>query len=407
MAGLLSAGIRAVKNRDLETGRALLMQVVERDEHNEQAWLWLSGAVESDEDRRICLENVLAINPNHAAAQRGLAKLGPAPDEPKAEAGLREHVVRREVAPVSLAQALLHPEAQIKEWRWSDPTAYTPQVAAVETRAHSAFDDVWNSQSVICAYCAQEVAPEDRQCPRCQRDLIESQLRYREPSHNLYYLGMLTLSLGLQFFLQFAVDLSLEAQLPVLILEGGFTLALLACAFGVYTRQRWGYFGAMGFSGLALFASLARIAARPTAENEIVALIVSVLPAAQIVTALLAVLLGILRAGRDFELAEARQVMRLGETLLLSGDFYHTGKAYADRGMWAMAVPYWQRAAANDPNRPFFQVALGEAYARLGFYERSLDVLEGALRITLDPEAKSEIEHMMQVVKQRIASRSG
>jgi hypothetical protein len=145
----------------------------------------------------------------------------------------------------------------------------------------------------------------------------------------------------------------------------------------------------------------------PTAQNDILALIASLLPVAQILTALLAVLLGILRAGREFERIEAQQVMRLGETLRLQGDLYHTGKAYADRGMWAMAVPYWQRAAANDPSRVFYQQALAEAFARLGFYARSLDVLEGALRSTIDPETKSGIEHMLKVVEQRITSQAG
>ena len=125
---LLQDGIQAVKRGEREKARTLLTQVVEQDETNEQAWLWLSGAVDTDEERRVCLENVLALNPNNAAAQRGLARLGPAAAEPLADG---EHVVpptdgdylvRREVAPVSLAAAILHPEQQVKEWRWRDPT---------------------------------------------------------------------------------------------------------------------------------------------------------------------------------------------------------------------------------------------------------------------------------------------
>jgi tetratricopeptide (TPR) repeat protein len=107
-------------------------------------------------------------------------------------------------------------------------------------------------------------------------------------------------------------------------------------------------------------------------------------------------------AGREFERVETRLIARLGQTLRLQGDLYHTGKHYADQGLWAMAVPYWQRAAANDPTRVFYQQRLGEAYARLGFYERSLNVLEGAARATFDPEAKAEIERMMEEVKQRM-----
>ena len=69
---LLKQGIAALKDGRKAQARSLLTQVVEQDERNEMAWLWLSGAVDTDEDRRICLENVLAINPDNQAAQRGL-----------------------------------------------------------------------------------------------------------------------------------------------------------------------------------------------------------------------------------------------------------------------------------------------------------------------------------------------
>jgi hypothetical protein len=38
--------------------------------------LWLSGVVDTNEDKRICLENVLVLNPGSLAAKRGLEKLG-------------------------------------------------------------------------------------------------------------------------------------------------------------------------------------------------------------------------------------------------------------------------------------------------------------------------------------------
>lgn len=38
-------------------------------------WIGLAKVVDNDEDRRVALENVLAINPNHAEAQQMLQKL--------------------------------------------------------------------------------------------------------------------------------------------------------------------------------------------------------------------------------------------------------------------------------------------------------------------------------------------
>jgi len=72
---LLEQGIAALKAGRKAKARNLLMQVVQQDKRNEVAWLWLSGTVDTDKERRICLENVLAINPNNEVARRGLASL--------------------------------------------------------------------------------------------------------------------------------------------------------------------------------------------------------------------------------------------------------------------------------------------------------------------------------------------
>jgi hypothetical protein len=72
---LLSAGVDAVKERRLEEAKELLYQVIDLDDRNEKAWLWLSGVVEGIGERIICLENVVAINPHHELASEGLRLL--------------------------------------------------------------------------------------------------------------------------------------------------------------------------------------------------------------------------------------------------------------------------------------------------------------------------------------------
>jgi Flp pilus assembly protein TadD len=73
---LLQQGITLARAGRREEARNILLQIVELDERNESAWLWLSGVVDSEEDRAIALENVLAINPNNEWAKRGLQMLG-------------------------------------------------------------------------------------------------------------------------------------------------------------------------------------------------------------------------------------------------------------------------------------------------------------------------------------------
>jgi tetratricopeptide (TPR) repeat protein len=72
---LLKRGIAAAKAGRREEARQILLHVVELDERDEQAWLWLSGVVDAREDRRVCLENVLTINPDNPHARQGLRRL--------------------------------------------------------------------------------------------------------------------------------------------------------------------------------------------------------------------------------------------------------------------------------------------------------------------------------------------
>jgi len=72
---LLKRGIAAAKAGRREEARQILLHVVELNERNERAWLWLSGVVDAREDRRVCLENVLTINPGNPHARQGLRRL--------------------------------------------------------------------------------------------------------------------------------------------------------------------------------------------------------------------------------------------------------------------------------------------------------------------------------------------
>lgn len=72
---LIREGIAALKAGRRAEARELLMRATELDQWNEIAWLFLSGAVDSEEEQEICLQNVLEINPNNTRAQEGLRML--------------------------------------------------------------------------------------------------------------------------------------------------------------------------------------------------------------------------------------------------------------------------------------------------------------------------------------------
>lgn len=72
---LLDEGIALLRAGRKDEARSKLMQVINAEERNEYAWFYLSEVVETDEDRRICLENVLAINPTNEQAETTLEAL--------------------------------------------------------------------------------------------------------------------------------------------------------------------------------------------------------------------------------------------------------------------------------------------------------------------------------------------
>jgi hypothetical protein len=72
---LTQQGIAALQSNDKIRAHEMLGQAVQLAPHHEQAWLWLSGAVATDAQRRYCLEQVLVINPRNSAALRGMALL--------------------------------------------------------------------------------------------------------------------------------------------------------------------------------------------------------------------------------------------------------------------------------------------------------------------------------------------
>jgi protein-arginine kinase activator protein McsA len=84
---LLDEGIALLRIGNKEEARQKLMQVINADERNEYGWLYLSEAVESDEDRQICLENALTINPTNERAETELRTLQQKMAQAQAEAG--------------------------------------------------------------------------------------------------------------------------------------------------------------------------------------------------------------------------------------------------------------------------------------------------------------------------------
>jgi len=74
-AEVLQRAIQTARAGRRVEARNLLLKIVEVDPRNEIAWMWLSGLVDTLEDRIIACENVLTINPDNHNVRTYLAKL--------------------------------------------------------------------------------------------------------------------------------------------------------------------------------------------------------------------------------------------------------------------------------------------------------------------------------------------
>lgn len=67
--------IELVKLNRREEAQSLLRELIREDSDSEDAWLWMSVAVDSLDQSMICLDNVLRINPNNTYAAGALFRL--------------------------------------------------------------------------------------------------------------------------------------------------------------------------------------------------------------------------------------------------------------------------------------------------------------------------------------------
>jgi Tol biopolymer transport system component len=72
---LLEKGIKAARAGDNAAARQALEEVVKLDQYNEKGWFWLAAVVDTVEEKRVCLGNVIVINPNNRRAQNLLSRL--------------------------------------------------------------------------------------------------------------------------------------------------------------------------------------------------------------------------------------------------------------------------------------------------------------------------------------------
>jgi hypothetical protein len=137
---LLERGVEAARAKEKERARSLLLHVIEQDQRNEKAWLWLSSVVETSTDKEVCLENVLIINPDNTYAAMGLHQLRRQPKDA--------------FAPSSVLPRLIRPQTSAeREWGAPDTKTTPPPAERVCPRC-----DFRNpGWAYLCDHCGADL----------------------------------------------------------------------------------------------------------------------------------------------------------------------------------------------------------------------------------------------------------
>lgn len=186
-----TAAARAAKQAQ---ARQALLGVIELDEANIRAWLWLSVVVDDQTEKRICLEKVLALDPANQPARVGLARLDqPATRRSKSGSNasktalVSKHVsgIRRASSQQTTAQA--HPSANSPEDHPQAPALRLRPVLksrqSLKNLKHSAHlaveysDRKTNSShnagaQTSCPFCRRSIGTIALRCPCCTLPLV-------------------------------------------------------------------------------------------------------------------------------------------------------------------------------------------------------------------------------------------
>lgn len=397
--------------------RELLLQVVAADETNVAAWWELGQVVEAPEDQEICLENVLALEPDHAAARQALADIR----RVREAATLYDSAF---AADTGLPDSLFIPVEET-----SPPAEETDYRSPVELDAVEIASAALFSDTLMCPACAAVTLYEDRRCTACGQFLWERRrvVPQSRPAYGLTlaFEGILLLIAGLLPMLFVAyVTLLVEPADFTMVLQfylgqlsptpPSYTAALatalpvffwLPCASGVLAvliffaiLSRWQplFYGSVAAAGtrillgviyvlLLLFVGLG---GDPAGDGRLAGITVRYMQLGIGAGALIflifsgvsmAFLLGI---QDHFEITERRLLLQLDrDAEHTAASLWMHGRRYAQSGLWALAALHLRRSLVIEQRLEAY-LQLVAAYVKLGYLEMAERTLTDARRFS-------------------------
>lgn len=433
MNDMLQQGIAAARAGRREEARALLLRVVEQDERNEQAWLWLSGVTDDPEDVRVCLENVLDLNPNNAKARQGLE-------------WLQAHAFQQTPAhrPVAVAAPPVVSAVDVSRAPVAAPAPVAPPPVAVPQPPAAAKPALGPGQS-HCPYCGAVTQDTAQTCAACRTSLMVREQPPATASAALRALiafwwlgGMIAAIAALVLFvmalliyqaLQFTDETgAIRSTLSPLafVTLGVAVLVIVGMAATLprawQNRALWGYYAGIGVTVLWALVGVVVVLAGPgvlAAFSKDAAVVKAFGENAPAFAGLSGPLGGLILGGqvliglllglsvRDFIGPLRRFILTLERGT--PAEHYRNGVLYKSRGMWYAAAREWESAVKRAPSDINYLRALSLAYARLRRFDDAQMVLARAIQIAPGHaqllEDKALIEGLAGAPKHASASR--
>ncbi len=379
----LARGISAAQAGHKAEARKFLTEVIETDETQLEAWLWLSQLVDSLEEKVICLENVLTLDAANEFAQKELARV-----KSQQEAFFTPTYRPGEETPPPAVVTM--PEA-----------AKTPIVA--EYPHEDEFDNEW-----LCPYCTALTQPEDRTCPACRRSLIISR-RVKEERTVWLWRGI---------FLQFVIALFLFifglASFTVMVKLQGISnpIPFLPLYFGLSVDQPealiqtvltafplWFFWGLVGVILYSLSLMLLLYFRVPYGHflylvNSGMMLVLGAFgiiflhdSLATLAPSVIGLFLGAgqllitLNLWIDFTFEEGRLRLKVDRGAKNHPSLFISARKYSELGMWGLAVIHLRRAIAREARNPSYHAALAVAYMNIKRYDLAEKALGDAEKL--------------------------
>ncbi len=410
---ILNQGILAARSGRRERARELLLQVIRQDEGQSAAWFHLSTVIDNPEEQQICLENVLALDPENYAAQKALEQLRARQANPPEQAAPATATEAVATAPVAAPP----------------PTAVEGPIPPATTEPQPAGQP---GDEYLCPFCLAPTRPEERQCRSCGASLWARSREQDEHSPRLKF--VLTLqavcvgaTAGALILLFYYVILKLKmGDLPTLLQlyfgnAAGADPEVAAAYFSVLPRSsvylitfvalfsllvlagltvRWKgafYLVLVNGGGLLMVGIIVTSVLWGAVDwgGEVITLVSRLALIAVDVILVVVVLAMALEVRDDFFFEKERLLFRLDREPITTTDFLVHARRYGQRQVWGLAALHYHEALKRGAD---VEAALGLAasYIRLRRPALASQALEQARHLKAGDPRIEELARLVE-----------